>query len=104
VSAVPQKAVDTRALEIATEARTIAEATRDGVHWEFEKFERVNTDQHKAVASKVDGLRDHINDKVGEVHKRIDRLVILTFCAVIGLLASIVAWLIDTSPPWGNAA
>ncbi len=97
-----QRACDPRAIEIASAARTIAETTRDRVHWEFLRFERVNTEQHRAVSSKVDALREHISGKVGEVHKRIDRLVILMFCAVIGLLTSVVAWLLDNSLPWRN--
>lgn len=97
-----QRVHDTSAIEIASAARAIAETTRDRVHWEFQKFERVNTEQHRSVSFKVDALREHISGKVGEVHKRIDRLVVLTFCAVIGLLTSVVAWLLDTSPPWEN--
>lgn len=102
MSADAQRVRDTSAIEIASSARAIAETTRDRVHWEFQRFERVNTEQHRAVAFKVDALREHISGKVGEVHKRIDRLVILMFCAVIGLLTSVVAWLLDNSPPWGN--
>jgi hypothetical protein len=102
MSANTQRVRDISAIEIANTARAIAENTRDRVHWEFQKFERVNTEQHRVVSSKVDALREHISGKVGEVHKRIDRLVILTFCAVIGLLTSVVAWLLDNSPPWRN--
>ncbi len=102
MSADAQRVRDTSAIEIARAARAIAETTRDRLHWEFQRFERVNAEQHRAVSSKVDALREHISGKVGEVHKRIDQLVILMFCAVIGLLTSVVAWLLDNSPPWRN--
>lgn len=100
MTAHSHSAVDTRAIEIATEARTVAEATRETVHAAFRDFERLNSAQHDAVSAKVDRLRDHVSNRVGDVHRRIDRLVILIFCAVVGLLASIVAWLVDNAVTW----
>lgn len=100
MNANAQKTLDMRAMEMAEEAKSIAETTRERIHAEFRGFERQNSAWHNSVLAKVDGLREHISVKVGKVHKRIDQLVILTFCAVIGLLISVVAWLLDHSPPW----
>lgn len=89
-----------QAFDAAKDAKAIAEATRERIHAEFREFERRNSAQHEAASTKIDGLREHISLKIGELHKRIDRLVILMFSAVIGLLVSVVAWLVEAAPPW----
>lgn len=100
MSGEAQRALDTRAIEIAAEARTIAEATRDRVHDEFGEFRRENTAQHQAGVERIEALREHISESVGKVHDRIDRLVRTGYGAVIVFLFAVVGWLLTNAPPW----